>query len=598
MQITRSIHGSPRRGTVLPMLAVCLIGLCGFTALAVDLGILAVARTESQNGADIAALIGCRTLNNKPTAVNNDLPFAVTAAKNSAMANYDLNQYFTLSQIQKVEVGQYLYDATAQKFQVSTWYDVTSSQGTTPPSGSWTAIRVTLAVNQPTYFMKVFGVTSMPTGAIATAVYRPRDTAFVLDMTGSMAYASQFNYNGASLNPDDLVPMFGHYVSVQSSLRATANQANADGEAISRNNFTITTPGGLPIVKDFYFDPANAATPATVASPVVPANLKMAFHNIPASKETAGDATTYTPPTYDFSAYNALDTTRVNGPTPAPTSFKTMTDSGGITYVGDRYRRYNGSINKTDTTWATGTSPSWAATKAAANAIELLGYNVNAGNVRGGTGTTNVTGSPTTLNFRDLVWGQNGYDLDIVQYRTDKANGDPKTPNPASSIAAGFTAEQVATGTYVVPLVAAADRFKGYSMGPGYWGKTFFIWPPDPRWGDGSATAADPTNPGASGVKDANGRWIADWRRRFFLDRNSALFNPQTDNNSATTGAGNLEGINEVLLNTGSGLTTANSTTNWLINYPAVLKWIKSRAADVAAEPPRGSRVVLFVDPE
>ena len=35
-----------RRGTVLPMLAACLIALFTFVALAVDLGMVAVARTE------------------------------------------------------------------------------------------------------------------------------------------------------------------------------------------------------------------------------------------------------------------------------------------------------------------------------------------------------------------------------------------------------------------------------------------------------------------------------------------------------------------------------------------------------------------------
>ena len=25
-----------------------------------------------------------------------------------------------------------------------------------------------------------------------------------------------------------------------------------------------------------------------------------------------------------------------------------------------------------------------------------------------------------------------------------------------------------------------ASAFNGYTQGPGYWGKTFFIWPPDP----------------------------------------------------------------------------------------------------------------------
>ena len=44
-----------RSGSVLPTLSVCLISLFGFVALAVDLGMLAVSRTQCQNAADVAA---------------------------------------------------------------------------------------------------------------------------------------------------------------------------------------------------------------------------------------------------------------------------------------------------------------------------------------------------------------------------------------------------------------------------------------------------------------------------------------------------------------------------------------------------------------
>lgn len=537
MRFAQSSRGPSRRGTVLPLLGCCLIGLFAFTALAIDLGILAVSRTECQNGADISALIGCRTLNNKPSAVNNDLGLAVAAARNAATSNVHMSGNFTSTQVQKIEVGQFLYNATTQQFQVDTWYDVTNGQSPTPPAGSWTAIRVTIAFNQPTFFMKVMGVNSMPTGAVATAVYRPRDTAFVLDMTGSMAYASQFNYNNRSLNPDDLVPIFGHYVGTQTNLIATSNQANGSGEAMSRNNFTITTPGGLPIVRDFYYDPSNAATPSTSAYPVTIANLQNAFHRWNPS-ESGADPTTYTPPTYDFSGYNIA-----TGPTPAPDSYKSMTDSGSNVYVGDRYRRADGSINKSDTTWATGA----VTTRGAATAIDLLGYNVSAGNVRGGTsGSTVIT---SEFRFRDAVWEANGYDLNIVQYRTDKGNGSPMDP-----------------ASYTAPLVPAADRFVGYSMGPGYWGKTFYIWPPDPR---------APVN-----VPDQAGYVPGDWRRRYFLNRSGATLTPQIDNNPSTTGTNATDGINEVLFNGGSGQTMAgvgsNSNPNWRVDYSAVLRWIKS----------------------
>ena len=48
--------------------------------------------------------------------------------------------------------------------------------------------------------------------------------------------------------------------------------------------------------------------------------------------------------------------------------------------------------------------------------------------------------------------------------------------------------------------------FQGYSMGPGYYGKTFYMWPPDPRYG----ASADPTNISATNpVQDTSNRYIA-----------------------------------------------------------------------------------------
>jgi Flp pilus assembly protein TadG len=59
----------PRRGSILPLVAICLIALIGMLALAIDLGVLAVARTQCQNAADLGALAGVRTLNG---AANNN----------------------------------------------------------------------------------------------------------------------------------------------------------------------------------------------------------------------------------------------------------------------------------------------------------------------------------------------------------------------------------------------------------------------------------------------------------------------------------------------------------------------------------------------
>src|SRR5262249_10278467 len=71
------------------------------------------------------------------------------------------------------------------------------------------------------------------------------------------------------------------------------------------------------------------------------------------------------------------------------------------------------------------------------------------------------------------------------------------------------------------------SAFNSYTTGPNYWGKTFFIWPPDPRGSD-----LDPSNT----ANHANNGAL-DWRQRFFfkvnsstgalqwLDQNLVLFN-------------------------------------------------------------------------
>ena len=72
-------------------------------------------------------------------------------------------------------------------------------------------------------------------------------------------------------------------------------------------------------------------------------------------------------------------------------------------------------------------------------------------------------------------------------------------------------------------------RFAGYTQGPGYWGKTFFIWPPDPR----------PAK---------------DWRMLYFgTNDNSRLWNTSSPYNWQ-----------------------APSGTTYTINYTAILNFIKN----------------------
>src|SRR5947208_12816529 len=91
----------PRPGTVLPLLACCLIGLCAFVALAIDLGLLAVSRTQAQNAADVSALAGARTLNNKPTSTNSNVAAAVQQARTAATSNPHLGKNYTNTDVSK-----------------------------------------------------------------------------------------------------------------------------------------------------------------------------------------------------------------------------------------------------------------------------------------------------------------------------------------------------------------------------------------------------------------------------------------------------------------------------------------------------------------
>src|SRR5262249_11314650 len=51
-----------RRGSVLPLVTLCLVGLIGMGALAGDIGMIAVARNQCQNAADASAMAGARTI--------------------------------------------------------------------------------------------------------------------------------------------------------------------------------------------------------------------------------------------------------------------------------------------------------------------------------------------------------------------------------------------------------------------------------------------------------------------------------------------------------------------------------------------------------
>jgi hypothetical protein len=128
----------------------------------------------------------------------------------------------------------------------------------------------------------------------------------------------------------------------------------------------------------------------------------------------------------------------------------------------------------------------------------------------------------------------------------------------------------------------AVANFNGYTQGPNYWGKTFFIWPPDPR---GPSATLDPNN--AANWAN-NGSY--DWRKRFFLkyntstgkygwlDHNNLLWN--ASGAPATQATPNPTPIKNSPQGTAGGTSVtvtefgASQTYVYKINYAAILFWL------------------------
>jgi Flp pilus assembly protein TadG len=368
---------SMRRGVVLPMIALFLVVLIGFLALAIDLGMLAIAKSQVQQVADLAALTAMRTANGNP-ATNYNQTAATTNAQSVVSYNTILSQQVQGSQL-SLSYGSYDYSSSTDTFSAN--FPALSGSPTT-------AVTATVTSNTfPAAFSKVLKTSFLPAvTATAQAVHRPRDIALTLDLSGSMRMGTclgfDFYTNSRTTNNNDSsYPKFGHYSTSASDMQgpSTDRTSGDDSYTIPPANTTATTSAyGLTYVNNFLQNAAYAST------------LVRAFD----SYTSTNNGASWTAPTS-------------GSPQLPPSSYATT--PGGDVPLFD-----NGST----TSYATdiydvlkSTSRSWF--------WELDGY-------------SNFTSG--SLSYAAL--GQSNY-----------------TSTP----------------------------FNGYMQGPAYYGKTFFIWPPDPR---------------------------------------------------------------------------------------------------------------------
>jgi hypothetical protein len=241
--------------------AISLVALCGFTALAVDVGMLVVAKAQCQNAADTAALTGSRSIDGSPSS---NLSTATANAKNAAMANSVLTQQVQSSDV-TIQNGAYHYDPTAQSF--SPQFPPQS-----PDNYNLTQATVTHTVNYA--FAKVFNLTSMNISTTAIATHRPRDTCIVLDYSGSMNNGSDLwncetylgNLMGTSNNTDSVFPQYGYYDTTFSP-RCTMQCTSTDPR-VGKCNVTISVLGIPPLVNNFYQNARGAgASPGFSQAP-------------------------------------------------------------------------------------------------------------------------------------------------------------------------------------------------------------------------------------------------------------------------------------------------------------------------------------------
>ena len=375
-----------RRGTILPFLMFSLVALMGFLALAIDVGMVAVAKAQTQQAADLAALTAARSVNGISSG-NYNQKTATTNAQNVLTYNLILGQTVSSSQL-ALTYGTYDYNQTSQTFNAN--FPATTGMPTSAVAATVTSGGSTNA------FSKIWGMTVLPSvSATAQAVHRPRDIALVLDLSGSMRLGTCLGYDWytssrTTNNPDPLYPKFGHYSSASAVMQGPSITRSSSYQqySISPSNTTAGNSSySLTYVNGFY---QNAA----YATPLI-----RAFD----SYTSSDGGTTWSPPT---------------GGTPVlpPSSYATV-PGGDVPLF----------VKSSATNYAT---------------------NVN--DVVGGTA-------------RNAAWELDGY--------SNYTNGS------LSNAAAGKSDYSTAP-------------FKGYTQGPAYYGKTFFLWPPDPRQplSSGSAT--------------------------------------------------------------------------------------------------------------
>ena len=157
-----------RRAVVLILAVILMVMIFAFVAFAIDLGYMALVRTQLQNTADAASLAAAAYIPNDTAAASNE-------AKRFAGYEMAAGKNITSESV-KVDFGA--WDSRYRQF------------NTTPQPGNAVRVTVERGINKggevPLFFAPVLGIKTVNCSASAVAMTNPRDICFVVDLSGTM----------------------------------------------------------------------------------------------------------------------------------------------------------------------------------------------------------------------------------------------------------------------------------------------------------------------------------------------------------------------------------------------------------------------------
>ncbi len=239
-----------RKGSILPLIAVCLAALLACVALGVDLGMLSLTTTECQHAADSIALAMIRSLDGSS---DNNEAGAMQNARDVAAEQRVLNVPVDPDTEVTIRHGSYVYNTTDSRF----LYEIPRQS----PGENLTLVQVDVTRVMPTAFARVMGRNFVTTSATATAIHRPRDVVICCDFSGSMNNESDIwnnegylgSLNNSPNNLDPRVPRFGHYSYVPGAGQELLISTVSSGP-VGRCNITQSALGVTPMVDNYYQD--------------------------------------------------------------------------------------------------------------------------------------------------------------------------------------------------------------------------------------------------------------------------------------------------------------------------------------------------------